>query len=236
MLSHITGNTQTTKMDKCTWKISKDIKLTDEVFDQTEGIHLHNGDDIFYKVFRSDRRTRPIIYPFLKVTVLDWKISGRIRATNTQNYTQPTLLLRVYNSLDNNSNWFWEVEPVFYSTIIQSNKSVNNISLNTQPNHKKKDFFRLPTKMDSKEHGSTCLSAQPRLQVIERKLERDPELNVQFHKFMRKYKGLGHWNPVKSQEGKKHFSVYQPSSLEGNNFHHKSLKYYGIQQMIIFKS
>jgi len=95
---------------------------------------------------------------------------------------------------------------------------------------------RLPTKMDPKQLGSSCLSAERRLHAIERRLERDPEFKVQYHNFMRKYKGLDHRDPLNSQEGKKHPSVYQSSILQGNMFHHKSSDYYGIQQMISFKS
>ena len=46
-------------------------------------------------------------------------------------------------------------------------------------------------------------SAERRLHATERWLERDPELKVQYHNFMRKYEELNHTDPVKSQEGKK---------------------------------
>jgi len=90
--------------------------------------------------------------------------------------------------------------------------------------------------MDPKELGSSRLSAERRLHVIERRLERDPELKDQYHNFTKEYEELGHKEPMNSQEGKKHATVYQSSSLQGNNFHHKSSDYYGIQQMISFKS
>jgi len=59
---------------------------------------------------------------------------------------------------------------------------------------------RLPTKMDAKQHGSSCLSAERRLQIFERRLEQ--ELKDQYHYFMRKSKGQDHSDPVNSQEGK----------------------------------
>jgi hypothetical protein len=43
---------------------------------------------------------------------------------------------------------------------------------------------------------------QRRLQAIERRLERDPELKLQYHNFMREYQDLSHMEPVNSQEGK----------------------------------
>jgi hypothetical protein len=46
------------------------------------------------------------------------------------------------------------------------------------------------------------VSAERRLHAIERRLERDPELKVQYHNFVKVYKDLGHMEPVNSQNGK----------------------------------
>jgi len=61
---------------------------------------------------------------------------------------------------------------------------------------------RLPTKLNPKQLGSSHLSAERRLHAIERRLERDPELKVQYHNFMKEYEELGHMEPVNSQEAK----------------------------------
>jgi len=60
---------------------------------------------------------------------------------------------------------------------------------------------RLPTKMDPKQLGSSRLSAERKLHAIERRLEREPELKVQYHNFMKEYEELGHMEPVNSQGG-----------------------------------
>jgi len=61
---------------------------------------------------------------------------------------------------------------------------------------------RLPTKMDPKELGSSRHSAERRLHAIERRLEREPELKVQYHSFMKEYEELGHMEPTNSQQGR----------------------------------
>ena len=61
---------------------------------------------------------------------------------------------------------------------------------------------RRPTKMVPKPLGSSRISAERRLHAIERRLERDPELKVQYHNFMKEYEELGHMEPVKFQVGK----------------------------------
>jgi hypothetical protein len=61
---------------------------------------------------------------------------------------------------------------------------------------------RLPIKMELNQLGTFRLSAERRLHAIERRLERDPQLKVQYHNFMKEYEDLGHMEPLKSQEGK----------------------------------
>ena len=63
-------------------------------------------------------------------------------------------------------------------------------------------MVRLPTKMERNQLGSSRLSAEQRSHAIERRFERDPQLQVQYHSFMKEYEDLGHMEPVKSQEEK----------------------------------
>jgi len=72
--------------------------------------------------------------------------------------------------------------------------------------------------MDSKQLGSSRLSAEQRLHATGRRLERDRDLKVQYHNFMKEYEELGHMEPVKSQEGKQacyflpHHPVFKETS------------------------
>ena len=52
-------------------------------------------------------------------------------------------------------------------------------------------------------HIGTLLSSERRLDAIERRLERDPELKFQYYNFTRKFEELDHRDPENSQEGKK---------------------------------
>jgi len=114
-------------LDTSTWKIPKDIKLSDEQFDQQGGIDLFIEDDLFYEMLRLDRRTRSGNYPVLQEIVLGWTLTGRIPATTTQHDPQHTFLLREDNGLEHNLNRSWEVEPVEPSTMKTEQQFVNNI-------------------------------------------------------------------------------------------------------------
>jgi len=192
--------------------------LADEQFDQPGSIDLLIGADLFYDMLRSDRRTRPGNYPVLQETVLGWTLSGQTPATTTRHDPQPTFLLREDNSLEHNLNRSKEVEPVEPSTMTTEQQVCKqHVITHTTQQDDGGSVLRLPTKMDPKQLGSSCLAAERRLHIFERRLEE--ELKDQNHYFMRKSKGLDHRDPVNSQEGTKHASVYQSSSLQGNNFH-----------------
>ena len=151
--------------------------MPNEEFDQTGDIDLLLGADLFYDMLRSGRRTRPGKYPVLQETVLGWTPSGRTPSTTTQHDPQHTFLLREHNSLEHNINRFWEVEHVEQSTMTKEQQACEQhfISHATQQSDER-FVVRLPTKMDSKQLGSSRLSAERRLHVSERRLEREPEL------------------------------------------------------------
>jgi len=205
-------------LDISTWKIPKDIELGDEQFDQPGDIDILIGADLFYEMLRSDRRTRPGNYSVIQETFLGWTLSGRTPATTTQHDPQPTFLLLEDNSLEHNFNRSREVEPVEPSTITTEQQVCKqHVITHTTQQDDGGSVVRLPTKMDPKQLGSSRLAAERRLHIFERRLEQ--ELKDQYHCFMRKSKGLDHKDPVNSQEGKKHATVYQSSSLLGNKFY-----------------
>ena len=69
-------------------------------------------------------------------------------------------------------------------------------------------MVRLPTKREPNQLGASRLSAERRLRAIERRLERDPELKVQHHNFMKKHEELDHRDLMNSHRGKnRHYGV-----------------------------
>jgi hypothetical protein len=110
------------------------------------------------------------------------------------------------------------VEPVEASTMTTEQQVCEqNFITHTTQQPDGRFVVRLPTKMDPKQLGSPRLAAERRLHIFERRLEQEHKDQYQY--FMRKSKGLDHRDPVNSQEGKKHATVYQSTSLQGNKFH-----------------
>jgi len=198
-------------------KIPHDIKLADELFDQTGSIDLLIGVDLIYDMLRSGRRTRPSNYPVLQETVLGWTLSGRTPAITTQHDAQHKFLLREDNSLEHILNRPREVESVETCAMrTEQHDCKQHVITHTTQQDDGGSVVRLPTEMVPKQLGSSRLSSERRRQAIERRMEQ--ELKDQYHYLMRESKGLDNRAPVNSQEVTNHATLYQLSSLQGNNF------------------
>jgi hypothetical protein len=80
---------------------------------------------------------------------------------------------------------------------------VRNIFSHTTQQPDGRFVVRLPIKGEPNQLGTSRLSAERRLHAIERWLERDPELKVQYHNFMKEYEEPAHKEPVTSDRAKK---------------------------------
>jgi len=80
------------------------------------------------------------------------------------------------------------VEPVEQSTMtMQQQDCEQHFITHTTQQNDGRFVDRLPTKLVPKQLGNSRLSAERRQHAIERRLEREPELKVQYHNFMKKY-------------------------------------------------
>jgi hypothetical protein len=77
---------------------------------------------------------------------------------------------------------------------------------------------RLPTKMEPSHLGMSRLSTERILHAIERRLEQNPDLKIQYHNFMKEYEELGHMKPIKFEEERStcyylpHHAVFKETS------------------------
>jgi hypothetical protein len=97
ILPNTIGVAPSAKLDICSWKLPKDIKLADEQFNEPGGIDLLIGAEIFYEILQAGRRKRQGDFPVLQETTLGWTVSGRTPAVI--NEPQHTFMLQRDNSL-----------------------------------------------------------------------------------------------------------------------------------------
>jgi hypothetical protein len=200
VLPHITSNTPVSKLDITTWNIPKDIKLADQQFNQPGAIDMLIGADLFYELLLHNRRTKPG-HPVLQETVLGWIISGRTPAVNNSGAKQHTFLLRENGRLEDSLNRFWEVETMEQSTLTPEQQACEqHFITHTHQQRDGRFVVRLPLKEQPNQLGTSRRSAEQRLLAIERRLEHNPTLKVQYHQFMNECEELGHMQPVTTCE------------------------------------
>jgi len=188
--------TPVTKLDISSWKIPNDIKLADEQFHHPRDIDLLIGADLFYEMSLPGRCTRPGNFPVLQETFLGWTIAGRTPANTTVKEVKRAFLQR--------------------ETMTAEQKSCEDHFLtHTTRQPDGKFVVKLPTKMGPTQLGASRLSAERRLHTIESRLERDPDLKVQYHNFMKKHEETSQ-KSVKFQERTEiyYFRPHHPVSKE----------------------
>ena len=129
------------KVDTSTWKIPKDIKMSDKLLDQPGSIYLLIGADLFYEMFHQAGVPVLATTQFYKKLFLGGHSLVRLQLQPKLRMTHIcTLLLVGDNSLEHNINCFWEVVHVEQSSVTSKQHAIE------QQNGK--FFVRLPRKMN----------------------------------------------------------------------------------------
>jgi len=133
--------------------------------------------------------------------VLWWTLSGTTRVTTSQ-WLNTHLFLQENKSLVQTLKRFWEMKAVEQSTTTAETQTCEqHFSTHTTLHSDGRCVVRHLTKMDPTQLGYTLLSAEQRMHATKRRVERHPDLKVQYHNFMKGCEKLGHMNLLKSQEG-----------------------------------
>ncbi|XP_050058669.1 uncharacterized protein LOC126553154 [Aphis gossypii] len=202
---------------KC-WKIPLEFesKLADPKFNEAGSIDLLIGAGIFYELLEVDRVPLGIGNLSLQDTKLGWIVTGGLEVT---------CLLGV-NSLGESIESDWK--PVLadkeqYGQGSKANQrcaeeeeTLQHFQDSVRRNEEGRFVLRLPTKPEIQNLGDSLVMATSRFINIERRLQRDETLRVEYVKFMNEYIDMGHMREVKCEERLLKNAYYLP--------HHPVLK------------
>jgi hypothetical protein len=121
----------------------------------------------------------------LQETALGWIISGKTPLT-TQSRPQQAHFVQTSNELETNINRFWEVDSMELSTMTAEQKACEeHFTTITTQQEDGRFVARVPTKMEPRQIGNSRFAEQQRMHHLERHLEQNPELKIQYHNFMK---------------------------------------------------
>lgn len=179
-------------------KVNDDMVLADPQYNIPNGIDMLIGAEIFFEILLEGKLKRE--RNILQNSKLGWIVSGPAIRDNCQqkNKIVATTQTQCHELLQK----FWEVEevPQVVKFTAQEKACEKFFDDNLKRTMDGKFEVRLPFKNDSNLLGKSNVIAKRRFFALERKLDRNPELRIQYHDFLQQYLKLGHMEMVEGTE------------------------------------
>lgn len=222
VVPQITGKIPIKSFKKGMLQIPSNLKLADPNFNITGDIDLLLGSNIFWSVLVSGRKNIGPNMPRLQNTQFGWVIAGNLFLNNL-NLDQSISCFSFktdFKVLDDNIVKFWELEEFSVKNKILSKEE--EFCENYYKNTVKKDesgkyIVKIPFKETFNELGDSKTMALHRFHLLEKRFDKNPQLKLEYIKFMSEYIDLNHMSEVDSNNDDgfflPHHAIIKQSSL-----------------------
>lgn len=212
VIPKITGNLSGVTFDPLFLNIPPNIILADKGFCQSTPVDLLIGADTFWELLCIGQIKLGHDLPILNKTVFGWIISGPIvfppkfrtfLSTNSYNYFEKTkCLLSFEQEIDNKLTKFWDLEEYPKTKFVSDEDSFceENFKNTTFRNSDGSFTVSMPLKQSPDCLGDSKANATNQFLSLERKLEKNPNLKLQYHNFIKEYIDLNHMSLAESQD------------------------------------
>ncbi|XP_055633144.1 uncharacterized protein LOC129773556 [Toxorhynchites rutilus septentrionalis] len=198
LLPRVTANLPTKNVVLMTWKIPKVLDLADPAFTESKSVDIILGIQHFFTFFKNGNEIHlGAELPSLTRSVFGWVVTETVGKQNAS----PRITCNSATSIDLDAlmNRFWACEEVEkstnYSPEEQRCEDLYKKSVKRERNGRY--TVSLPKIEDVLERmGESRDIAFRRLQALERRLQNDPAMRLQYNDFMQEYLRLGHMRKV----------------------------------------
>ncbi|XP_058826504.1 uncharacterized protein LOC131686254 [Topomyia yanbarensis] len=187
------------------WKLPPNIFLADPQFHKRAPIDMILGIEHFFSFFKTASRINlSKSLPMLIDSVFGWLVSGSTSKVPPAGRNPPCSIVAVsLFTLEESVERFWQVEELQtrsdYS--LEEKRCEEVFSDSTTRNAEGRYMVRLPRRSNFDEMvGASKSMAMKRLQLLEKRLARNPELKDEYNKFMMEYLSLGHMRCVREDD------------------------------------
>ncbi|XP_055604311.1 uncharacterized protein LOC129752562 [Uranotaenia lowii] len=197
VLPRLTLNVPSTSMDISRWSLPEGIRLADPAFYQTNPIDVVLGAEIFFDVFKpSGRISLGGGLPMLVNSVFGWVVSGKVTKSNHINTVSCNVatVSDIYRFMQR--FWTIEEESAVPSLSVEEAACEEHFRRTVQRAPDGRYIVRLPLKEAAVNIGDNRNTARRRFYLIESRLQRNKELQIQYRDFMAEYETLGHMQRV----------------------------------------
>lgn len=209
--------------------VPQHIELADPMFYKPQNVDLLLGATIFWDILEADRIQLGAKQPVLQLTKLGWLLCGQIGlSTLTHSHNNFTVCGLVRNEeLQSQIEKFWQMEDIPNTKLFSKEESKCEEIFRNEYKRTADGRFEvsLPFREDPSFLGESQASALKRLQTMERRFRKDPELQAGYINFMDDYIKLGHMSVIQNAESlrltsstsrgdQRNINIYEaPSSL-----------------------
>ncbi|XP_055714325.1 uncharacterized protein LOC129808570 [Phlebotomus papatasi] len=194
VMQHITDHQPAIEV-KVPYAIPGHITLADPDFGKPGRIDMLLGAEVFMTAIRGHKVAGS---PTLQETVFGYIVAGSIQTSTSQtipnSHVVTCLCSTEDSSLLDQMEKFWILEEVPSERVLspEEQKCEEHFTSHVQRNADGRYVVRLPTRDNVHELGDSRQMAERRFRCVERRLQRDENLYVQYSDFMRQYEALGH--------------------------------------------
>lgn len=194
----ITGHVPSIKIDLENWELPQGLKLADPSFHEPSQVDLLIGMDWFYDIMKPGCLKMNDNLPSLHDSQLGWLVGGKLFENPSSSLAIHSCAVRV-DPVEDLVQKFWEVESV--SPEIVPSSEEEQCEAQFAATYRRDDSGRfivhLPLKDNASQLSDSRSMALRRFYMLESKLQRHPDLKVQYHAFIDEYEELGHCREVK---------------------------------------
>lgn len=179
--------------------IPKGLQLADPTFNVSADIDILLGSAIFWSILCTGQEKLGQNLPVLQNTYLGWVIAGNLSLTSNNLSFSYLSTNYLENSIDKILVKFWELEEVDNNKSILSSEEEyceTYFSDTTTRNKDGRFIVKIPFKNSVKELGSSREIALHRFEILERRLDKNPELKLEYVAFMSEYENLEHMTKI----------------------------------------
>ncbi|XP_018364358.1 PREDICTED: uncharacterized protein LOC108762054 [Trachymyrmex cornetzi] len=221
VVNQITRSIPTKPISTKSLSLPQCIDLADPTFYKPQAVDLLLGATIFWDILETERIQLRARQPMLQSTKLGWILCGQVGSPNgSQSHNKLVICGLVRNDeLHTQVEKFWHIEDMPETKIFKEEFKCEELF---QTEHKRTADGRfevaLPFREDPCVLGESKVGALKRLQHLERKFKRDPQLQEKYVNFMDEYIKLGHMSALPDAESTEvnylpHHSVLKEESV-----------------------
>lgn len=188
-------------IDVSTWNIPSNIHLADSRFYQQGKIDILLGAEFYFNLMQPGTIQLTNSGPTLQNTLLGWIVGGSIQQTSAPS-SSPPLTCAIFgdeSSLERAVENLWKLDEIESNekTLSPSDAQCESHFIHhTQTNMEGRFIVSLPFRENPTSLGDSHAMAYNRFIGLERRLQKNEDIRIQYIQFMREYEQLGHMQRV----------------------------------------